>query len=135
MSEFEIELKNAQRHLAKNDIQLKVIIKRYGDSSIRPHKDYFQTLIGSIISQQLSTKAADTIYKRFLLLFSLNGKPVKRFPAPDEIVRIPDIKMRECGMSYPKAAFVKDLCNKVMDGTIKIHKMNKLSNDEIINEL
>jgi DNA-3-methyladenine glycosylase II len=43
--------------------------------------------------------------------------------------------MRECGMSYPKAAFVKDLCAKVMDNTIKIHKMNKLSNDEIINEL
>src|SRR5439155_11324426 len=125
------ELEKAKKHLSKNDKVLKSLIKNSGDCSIKPHKRYFETLVKSIVSQQLSVKAAASIFKKFKLLFGDGSY----FPTPGEIIAIPDDRLRGCGLSYPKASYLKDLSSKVLDGTVKIHKMGKLPDEEIINEL
>lgn len=131
--EFNNKVTEGKAYISKNDSVLRSIIKSVGDFSLKPHKNYFETLIDSIVSQQLSVKAAETIYSRFKALFPLNEN--EGFPRPEEIIEMDDAKIRSCGLSNPKVSYVKDLCTKVLDNTVKIHEMHKLSNEEIINEL
>jgi len=129
--EFENDLNAAIQHLSANDRFLKLIIKQVGPCRLKPHKKYFETLVDAIVSQQLSLRAAETIFNRFKLLFKENGA----FPLPDQIISVDDIKLRGCGLSNAKVKYVKDLSRKVIDGTIKIHKLAILTDDEIISEL
>jgi DNA-3-methyladenine glycosylase II len=130
---FDEQVESAKKHLSKNDKILKGIIKKIGEFKIKPHTNYFETLIDSIISQQLSTKAAETIYNRFIEIFKKDG--VKSFPAPEIILQKEDEILRACGLSNAKVKYVKDLCVKTLDNTVRIHEMNLLPDDEIIAEL
>lgn len=129
---FRDTVAEGKKHLAENDLVLKNIMEKTGEFKLKPHKKYFETLVDSIISQQLSLKAAETIFNRFKLLFSINGN---NFPEPEEIIAMDGARIRECGLSNPKVSYLKDLCAKVLDNTVKIHEMNKLPDEEIINEL
>lgn len=124
------ELRKAERTLSQRDQKLRAIIKRYGPCRLRPHTRYFETLVGSIVSQQLSTKAADTILKRFIALYS-----PARFPAPIEILRTPDERLRGVGLSNQKASYIKDLAAKAEKGTIRFSRWSHLSDQEIIEML
>ena len=131
--EFENELRKAISHLSNNDKVLGSVIKLVGTCRLKPHKKYFETLVDAIVSQQLSIKVAEKIFNRFKLLFN-NGN-IKKFPPPESIIDMSDSKLRGCGLSNAKVAYIKDLSSKVMDGTIKIHRLGSLPDDEIINEL
>jgi DNA-3-methyladenine glycosylase II len=133
LNKFRNTISEGKKYLSGNDLVLKDIIKRVGEFRIKPHKNYFETLVDSIVSQQLSIKAAETIFNRFKALFPLNENG--SFPKPEEIIIMDSAKIRECGLSNPKVSYVKDLCTKVLDDTIKIHILHKLSDEEIINEL
>ncbi|MFN0085748.1 MAG: DNA-3-methyladenine glycosylase family protein [Blastocatellia bacterium] len=128
--EFEAELRRAERLLARRDPQMRALIKRYGACAIRPHTRYFETLVGSIISQQLSTKAADTIFKRFKALYA-----PARFPKPEQILATPDADLRATGMSGGKVSFVKDLVVKTQDGAVRFNRLSRMSDDEVIEML
>ncbi|MDX2033637.1 MAG: DNA-3-methyladenine glycosylase 2 family protein [Blastocatellia bacterium] len=130
IDDFVQELQRAERTLARRDPQMRALIKRYGSCAIRPHTRYFETLVGSVISQQLSTKAADTIFKRFKALYA-----PARFPKPEQILATPDADLRGVGMSGSKVSFVKDLVVKTQDGVVKFNRLSRLSDDEIIDML
>lgn len=130
LDSFLADLNKAERTLARRDKRLALFIKRYGACRIRPHTRYFQTLVGSIISQQLSTKAADTIHKRFLSLYAPT-----RSPRPAQILVTPDDDLRACGMSFQKISYIKDIAAKTEDGTLKFSKLSRLSDEEIIEML
>lgn len=106
------------------------LVKVHGLCTIRPikKKDYFSDLVHSIVSQQLSGKAANTIFGR--LKQKLEGEVT-----PERILRKRDQTLRNCGLSFAKVSFVKDLSCKVEDGEIKLNRLNKLSDEEIIEEL
>ncbi len=87
----------------------------------------FQSLAESIIYQQLSGKAAATICARFVKLF-----PGKKFPSPEDVLKIKLEKMRTVGLSGQKASYLKDLATKFKDGTINPKKFKSMSNEEII---
>ena len=131
--EFENELKNALIHLSQNDKILSKTIKIVGQCRLKQHKKYFETLVDAIISQQLSIKVAEKIFNRFKLLFDSDNK--KKFPSPNQIIDMDDKKLRSCGLSNAKVAYIKDLTSKVLDGTVKIHRLGSLTDEEIINEL
>jgi DNA-3-methyladenine glycosylase II len=126
---FETQLKSAAEHLAKNDAALAPIIKQAGLCTIRPHKNYYQELVESIVGQQLSVKAAAAIRGRFLELFG--GK----FPTPAQILTKKVDDFRAIGFSRAKSAYVLDLAQHVVDGRVKFDHLDELSNDEIIKEL
>lgn len=130
LDSFLADLNKAERTLARRDKRLATFIKRYGACRIRPHTRYFQTLVGSIISQQLSTKAADTIHKRFLSLYAPT-----RSPRPAQILVTPDDDLRACGMSFQKISYIKDIAAKTEDGTLKFSKLSRLNDEEIIEML
>ncbi|NDD65770.1 MAG: DNA-3-methyladenine glycosylase 2 family protein, partial [Acidobacteria bacterium] len=62
---FQQDLRRAERALIRRDMVMRDLIRRYGPCAISPHRRYFETLVSSIVSQQLSTRAAETIYARF----------------------------------------------------------------------
>ena len=90
-------------------------------------RESFQALSESIIYQQLSGKAADTILKRFKALW-----PDKKFPAPRDVLKVKTEKLRMVGLSGQKASYLKDLADKFEDGTIQPALFKKMSDQEII---
>lgn len=125
-----ITLKVAARELALRDPILGGIIDRAGIPSITPHKNYYQELVESIVSQQLSVKAAATILKRFVALF-----PGDSFPTPDQILQKDIEELRSVGLSRQKGSYIQDLALKVIDGSVKFDHLDILENQEVIDEL
>ncbi len=123
-------LEQAMHHLQKNDPLLSPIINHHGIPTIVPHTAYYQSLVESIISQQLSVKAAATILKRFVALF-----PDTSFPSPSDILRKDSEAYRAVGLSRQKASYIQDLALKVIEGEIDFLTLNSLSNEEIITKL
>ena len=113
------------------DPKLSVIIKRVGPCELHAFapKDPFVTLCMSIASQQLSTKAAATIFKRFTGLFP------KRKPTPERVMTLTDDQIRACGFSRAKTAFVKDLAAHVLDGRLDLRRLKKHSDDDVMKQL
>lgn len=120
----------ATDHLLANDFILASVIKHAGIPTITPHKNYYQELVESIVSQQLSVKAAATILKRFVDLFDGDG-----FPTPDQILQKNIEALRGVGLSRQKGSYIQDLALKVIDGSVKFTHLDVLSNDEVIAEL
>lgn len=123
------ELQNGAAYLADIDPILQPVISGGPLPTYRPHKNYYQELVESIISQQLSVKAAATILKRFKALFE------SEFPEPDEILQQDIETFRSVGLSRQKASYIQDLAQKVHDGTVAFSHLDTLSNQEVIDEL
>lgn len=122
-------LQTAQSHLLANDKILAAVIKKVGGCPLEPHSRYYQELVESIISQQLSIKAAATILKRFIDLFG------GEFPSPEQIVAKEHEALRSAGLSNAKANYIRDLAVHIIDGRLQLDRLPSLSNEEIINEL
>lgn len=123
-------LQTAADHLSQHDPVLAPVIARAGLATLKPHRNYYQALCDSIISQQLSVKAAASIERRFKELFGLDD-----FPPPDLILGKSVEELRAVGLSQAKANYIRDLAEHVVDGRMKFDHFDKLSNDEIIAEL
>ncbi len=122
-------MKDALDHLSQSDSILRTLINSYPAPGFTPHTNYYHELIDSIISQQLSVKAARTIEGRFKDLFGGN------FPSPEQILTKDIEELRAVGLSRPKAGYIQDLARKILDGTVRFDTIDSLSNDEIIEEL
>jgi DNA-3-methyladenine glycosylase II len=95
-----------------------------------PHKNYYQELVESIISQQLSVKAASAILKRFVVLCGNDG-----FPTPQNILKKDIEQLRSVGLSRQKAGYIQDLAIKVIDGTVRFDHLDNMTNKDVIEEL
>jgi DNA-3-methyladenine glycosylase II len=91
--------------------------------------DAYGALLRSIVGQQLSTKAAQTIYGRMLELFGGHAPTPKQLRAanPDDI--------RAAGLSRPKINYLRDLAKHVEDGELELDRLDELSDEKIIEEL
>lgn len=123
------ELQRAAIHLAEHDPVLAPIIAQAGLPTITPNQNYYWSLIDSIISQQLSIKAATSIEKRFLDLFDSD------IPEPTAILAKSIDDLRSAGLSGAKANYIRDLAQHVVDGKLKFDHFSQLSNEEIASEL
>ena len=130
LTTFADELHAATRALARRDAVLRPVIKKYGACRIEKHTRYFETMVGSIISQQLSTKAAATIQARFVALY-----PSAKRLDPERIAATPATELRAVGLSLQKAGYIKDLAAKTHDGTLRFNGLAKMSDDEVIEML
>lgn len=105
-----------------------LIVNKVGILDERSSQDYFLDLTESIISQQLSIKAANTIWERFKMLYS--GKIT-----PDKVLRTDDQKIRDCGISWSKISYIKDLAIHTKESRLMFENFEKMDNEEIITEL
>lgn len=122
-------VKKAKKHFKLNDPVLgsladEVVLTEWGNND-----NYFISLVESIISQQLSVKAADTIWKRFLA-FLPNGEVDPAF-----VLDLPDQKIRKAGISWQKISYIKDLAKKTLESGILFEQFDIMTEEEIITEL
>jgi len=108
-------------------------MERHGPFRLKPRvsQSPFAALAESIAYQQLTGKAAATIFSRVLALY----RP-KRFPSPEDILATRDEALRSAGLSRAKVAAVKDLSLKTIDGTVPaLAKLRRLDDEEIVERL
>lgn len=122
------EFQKALEHLQQNDSVLSSIISNYGNRNLTPHRKYFNLLLGAIIGQQLSMKAARSIRNRVFQYFN-------ETPTPQKILETEDQILRSLGLSNAKVRYVKDLSHKILTGELNLKRISKRSDEEIINEL
>ncbi len=129
MSETNGVFPKAQRHLARRDPVLKKLIRLVGPCTLHHNPNRFEVLARSIISQQISTKAARSIGARLEQLLAPQGIQ------PRKIARTPVDKLREAGLSAAKARYLLDLAEKVHRGDVPLDTLHELTDDEVVAQL
>ncbi|MFI5153482.1 MAG: DNA-3-methyladenine glycosylase family protein [Chitinophagales bacterium] len=114
-------------HLSR-DKKLKKIIDLQGEIKLIKRKNIHLDLCSSIMSQQLSTKVAAVIHKRFLQLYY--GKP-----SPKQILDTSFDKLRGIGLSNAKTSYVQNVSRFAIEQGLEYHKLRKLTNEEVIEYL
>ena len=123
----------AHRHLAATDPRMAQLIDRSRRYDLKPVGSVrpFDSLAESIAYQQLSGKAAATIWKRVRALY-----PKRKYLDPRLVLKTPDRKLRGAGLSRSKVAALKDLAAKTIDGTVpSARALAKMTDEEIIERL
>jgi 3-methyladenine DNA glycosylase/8-oxoguanine DNA glycosylase len=131
--ELEYDPRSACRHLARQDPVLAALMRRSIPFALTPPKtqSIYHALAESIVYQQLSGKAASTIFGRFVKLY----RP-KRFPAPQMVLDTSDELLRGAGLSRNKVLALRDLSAKALDGTVpKLAAARRMSDEELIERL
>ncbi len=118
------------KFLKKSDPMLAKLFGKVEPYVLRPSKNYFESLTDAIISQQLSGKAAATIFKRFKDLF-----PGGKFPTPAQVLAKSDAELRTVGVSGSKATYIKNIAAGFEDGSLDFKHINKKTDEEIVEML
>jgi len=127
---FDPELVNkAMRHLRRRDPVLRPVIARIGPVTVKLEKNRFQALVRSIIAQQISGKAARSIWLR------LHASVRPRRLTAEVIAAIPIEHLRSLGMSSQKSSYIHELAAHVADGRVRLSRAHRLTDDEVIEEL
>ena len=131
-------MSSAREQLAAADPTMAALIARLGEidletrlrrrSEERP-ADAYGALLRAIVGQQLSTKAARTIYGRVLELFG------GRTPSPELLLDAEEDALRACGLSGRKVEYVRDLAAHVLSGELELDRLGKLSDEEVVAEI
>jgi DNA-3-methyladenine glycosylase II len=128
----------ARKALAAADPTMAALIERMGKLDIatrlrrrqeeRP-ADAYGALLRAIVGQQLSTKAARTIYLRVLDLFGGST------PSPEQLLEASEEDLRGCGLSGRKTEYVRDLARHVLSGELELDRLGELGDEEVIEEI
>ena len=126
-----LSLRAAIRHLERGDPVLASLIERSGPCGFgaRETGSHLDALVRSIVSQQLSTKAASTIHARVLALIDADQ------PLPEHWLALDDPALRAAGLSRQKIGYIRDLARHVQSGSLPIAKLHELPDDEVIRAL
>jgi DNA-3-methyladenine glycosylase II len=118
------------KYLSRVDPQLEVVINTVGKYSIRLRTDAFQSLVESIIYQQLAGSAANVIYTRFIKYYN------NMMPTPMDIISTSDMELKsKIGLSSKKVQYLKDLASKIAERKLSLDLLTTLSDEEVINQL
>jgi DNA-3-methyladenine glycosylase II len=122
----------ARRALMRQDPILGAAIKRIGPCgmSSRQRADHLSALVGAVVGQQLSTKAAATIFGRFLALFE-----GERIAGAAAIAALGDDQLRGVGLSGQKVGYLRDLSARIEDGRLELDVLDTLSDELVIERL
>lgn len=121
--------------LVASDPVIGGLVERHGELSLetrrrrRPPVDAYGMLLRSVIGQQLSVKAAATIYGRVLNLFGGTTPP------PEKLLGLEPQELRDVGLSWRKVEYVRDLAEHVVSGELELGRLDQLSDDQVIGEI
>jgi DNA-3-methyladenine glycosylase II len=118
---------DACKHLVKKDRVMKRLIPQFGDACLQTRGDAFTTLARSIVGQQISVKAAQTVWDRFALL------PKKM--APNTVLKLKVDDMRAAGLSARKVEYLVDLALHFDSGALHVAHWQTMDDEAIIAEL
>jgi len=112
----------AKNYLSKKDKIIKALIKKYNDKTLTTRKDIFFSLCKSIVGQQISVAAANSVFKKFQIA-------CKKKISPRSVRKLSIHKLKKCGLSKQKAKGIKELSIKFLDKSFN-PKLIKNMNDE-----
>jgi DNA-3-methyladenine glycosylase II len=121
-------MKEAIEHLRRSDAVLAGIIQRVGDYAIQFRDPDFETLVKSIVYQQLSGRVASVIFGR--LTAAVGGRLT-----PENVLKLRPSRMRTLGLSTQKTAYIRDLARHTRAGTVVFHELREVPDDEVIRRL
>jgi DNA-3-methyladenine glycosylase II len=121
-------------HLSKSDPVMARLVNEHGPLDEKQRRrgrppDAYGALVRSIVGQQLSTKAALTIYERMTELF--DGST----PSPRELLEVDPELIRKAGLSRAKVSYLRDLAEHVEDGELDLERLPELPDDEVSEQL
>ena len=120
----------AIQHLSATDPLLGNLIARGRAIEPRPHEDLYLALLRAIVSQQISTKAAAAIWKRFQALF-----PPEGYPEPREVLAMSEDELRAAGLSRQKAGYLKAIAEYNERGLLDYEHLTSLSEEAFTQHL
>jgi len=123
-------MKVETKALIKIDPRFERLADEFGFPNYEEEKDYFESLVRNIVYQQLSGKAASTIFSRFIKLFES-----KSFPLPKDILKMKRETLRGVGLSNQKVTYITDLCQKCESGELDFSLINTLDDMEVSTQL
>jgi DNA-3-methyladenine glycosylase II len=125
------DYQKARRLIMRRDPILGAAVRQIGACGLaeRQRKDHLTALVGAIVSQQLSTKAAATIFGRFVALFP-DGHI-----HPEKIHALEDSVLRGAGLSGQKVGYLRDLCVRIADGRLQLDELEALEDELVIERL
>ena len=121
-------MKEAIHHLRQSDPILSEIIDRVGACQIAFRDPDFETLVKSIVFQQLSGRVANVIFARL-------AKAAGARVTPESILKLRPSRMRTLGLSTQKTAYIRDLARHARDGTVVFDELRELPDAEVIERL
>ena len=126
------DYEKARRLIMRRDPVLGAAVKRIGPCGLaaRQRHDHLTALIGAIVSQQLSTRAAATIFGRFVALF-----PDGAIPGAAAIHALEDQALRGVGLSGQKVGYLRDLCARIGDQRLVLDELDALADEQVIERL
>ena len=116
--------------LLNRDEKMRVLIRKFGWPDFAPKQDYFQSLLRSIVFQQLSGKAANTIYERFINLI-----PKTVTLSPKEVLKLDKDEMRKTGISFQKINYLRNLAYFFENNSFQKKDVERMTDEEISNAL
>jgi len=122
---------DACKHLSRRDRVMKKLIPQFGEARLQSRGDAFTTLARSIVGQQISVKAAQSVWDRFAAL--LPTTPTRL--APDAMLGVAVAEMRAAGLSARKCEYLRDLAAHFDSGLVHVHQWQQMEDEAIIEEL
>ena len=116
----------ALAHLSAADPVMRHLIASIGPFGLKPLRNRFHTLVRSIISQQISTKAADSIRRKLEAAVAPYGGLT-----PEAILKLSTAKMRKAGLSPQKQTYLRDLAEKAANG-LPLRRLRRLGDDDVV---
>jgi len=120
----------ARRVLARRDPVIRDLMRRHGACGLASaqRSDPFHALVHAIIAQQLSTKSAATIEARFSAFFGGRATPAA-------VSKVSDEQLRAAGLSPQKLRYIRDLCARILDGSLALDRFGAHTDEDVITSL
>ena len=122
---------DACKHLARRDRVLKKLIPKFGQARLQSRGDAFTTLARSIVGQQISVKAAQSVWDRFLATSGAKGLQVE----PVQVLALSPETLRGAGLSGRKCEYLLDLSRHFGSGLVHVDHWREMDDEAIISEL
>ncbi len=116
----------AKRILSKRDPVLRKIIKKYNKDFLSTRNNPFYSLCRTVVGQQISTKAADSIWSKF-------EKKCQKRITPNIVLKIPSRKLKGAGLSRQKVSYLKNIAKAFKNKSFNVKELKKMNDDEAIN--
>ena len=116
----------AKRILSKRDPILKRIIKKYKKGALSTRNNPFFSLCRTIVGQQISTKAADSIWRKF-------EKKCKKRIIPNTVLKLPSHTLKSAGLSRQKVSYLKNIAKSFKNKSFSVRELKKMNDQDAIN--
>ena len=117
----------AKRALARRDPVMAKIIRSHPKVHLEPRGEAFHTLARAIVGQQISVKAAQSVWNRFFAVVSV--------ASPEQVLKTTAKELRACGLSARKGEYIRDLAQRFADGAVHVHRWPEMSDEDVVADL